>query len=342
MSSRRDPTYPERSAVQWMDPNGGLASLKGATEGNFAIGADYSEMGADHKIASFGMSACRVADFGKLEKVIQRSISRHAPAADKRTAEIHLKQLTSGQSRVKSEYHELDTQLKLQAFLLDLARSIKKYVPFSVAGVRRVAQAETKGYRVGELLTEVTSQTNIWLSIKHGEVIGESNKIQLDKGDGVKLTRPTQRGGISRGLSQDFGPDLQPISNPICEYVDSKDSRIVQIADFVAYVAGRLVLKYAKLTTIDSQDMVPAVQREYNFYHKLAEYLNLNIFYCAVLDDECHEFEPWELSLCDGLEQLPRGRQALSLAKIAIRLPMIDGQQDQGFVKLQRIRGVAR
>lgn len=327
-------------AYQALDEHGTLDVLRTARSNpDLRAGADYGEVGrADARVASYAVAVLRSGQERDLRRAFRRAMERHIQLPkNEDLPEVHLKELWSGQQRSRSRFSQLNDMDSLARFLLELAGQVRKIVPFSVVTIRPCLEAESKMRRASLLLAESLNRANICLALDRHEILGTGAVVLLDAGDGVALTRSTERGGVERGHVRELAPDLSISCDPRYAFADSSAHETVQVADFAGFVAGRMASAIERLGTSSSGDHV----REYNLLLKLADRMNVAIDHLCRLDPADGALSHWEDTSCGGKCSLLRAPGRDADASFPVRYAEIPGMIAQGFEAL-RPRSVPR
>jgi hypothetical protein len=211
----RNAGFQERDALQLYDEDLALVALQQSQpDPELMLGADYSELGPSGSIACYAVTAYRANQAKDLGLALSRAIQKHLPLIHRDDMpEIHLTDIWSGNRREKTAFAPLKTKSQMTAFLLELAKNVRKVVPYSAVAARSKVAGEAKSYRAPELLLEAIAQLNIWLSLDR-RVIIDNATIEVDQGDGVRLMRVTEKGGIGKGMGREFMPGWRLVSDP--------------------------------------------------------------------------------------------------------------------------------
>jgi hypothetical protein len=271
-------------------------------DSNLQLAADYSEVGVvTSRFGAYSVAAIPQNAAARLDRRFRDAIRKHIPQlySVAGTTEIHLLQLSSGQKRARSGFAPLDSVASLDRFLRTLAKEISRVVPFVATAVAPLDEGTTSSDRqeiVRGLMRRALYDINVLLASESGITCG-NNVVLVDRGDTFGLGLPPME-----VVAAYTDPSLSiPVSSPTYSYVESTSSRLVQVADFAAYVGGRLTAvrdeARAHLSTTGRDSRWARLQAELRNLLSYADALNMHLVYCIpsiALEDDAR---PWRAHL---------------------------------------------
>lgn len=249
-----------------------------------------------------------------LTTAIEHVIRTHTGVATGEGIEVHANEIWNGSARKKTAFAPLESKERMKQFFVHLAREINRECPYVAVAVskaqdeasvhRRTAKATLMNAALGRIDTNVKYFT--------GKHIGQPTYFLDPENESVtnysNASKPGSYMPEAQVLVDDHGIKLYYSVDPIHQETDSRQSRLIQVADVAAYFVGKYLALYAglyaHLTTAEPLTEASATRlADANYCLWLWDLLNIEAVFVQT-SEQFHDQPSWTRAITERYQPL--------------------------------------
>jgi hypothetical protein len=274
---------------------------------NLVLGGDYSEQSlGGNVLACYAVSALRRDAVLALDNSLKSVIARHVHDA-RDVVELHATDIWNKSRRERTAFRCLEHKDAMKLFFAEICEAIIALKPMIAVSVKCVggpiAAVGTKQQLKQLLVYAAFSRLNTNLRIVSGEYLGQPAFIHDRESESLAVPeRRKDTENPSGGLMDILPvPGMQPDSpqffrafDPKYRAADSREHRLIQVADIAAYFVGKHLRLRAQIfdAAATVNDRRSDLVKDCNFCFELWEKLNLEVV-LVVFEDERTTHPAW-------------------------------------------------
>lgn len=304
---------------------------------NRVLAGDFSyQQAGDYSVIAYGLASIEEGRLPLLDKRLNALVAAVA-GEEFATAELHAKELWNGSERARSPFQKFATKAHMLQFFATLAQAVRSLGIDTIVALT-VYPAHFQRRQVKALKSALpgvaVAQLNDNVKEYSGKHIGRPT-LMLDLEGGAAPAQMTDHPFVgwahqAPGTEFDETKFFQS-AVPTYESTDSRRSRLVQVADILAYFGAKYLALFGTITTVmdGRSSKLPAstVSRmsDCNAALTMWDALNLEVILFRHETTYGHE-PPWLLYFCEPWSQL-FNRYKDRIEGFNCRLRMASGDQ---------------